>query len=748
MNDELTIEELEDELIAKALKDASFSRSMPSGMADRLRVRIRETVAPRRAMPRWFKIAASLAAVASFAALAATVTQLVAPAKTAEDIEVLKNLETPDDLDTLNQTFEEIFSEELNDITQQEEQKMNSKAIRSIAAGTFAFAATSLAAPSVHGAVRSSVFDDAMVWYRGALQAQSYYSNGPEGTFAANGSCETKAFKSILHTSNASSVFNSMKWAWGWGAETTLGSDPVVCPYANCTLTGVTYANRPIPAKTNDWADVTVNGVTTSQPILSHWKGPEYIKSGAWISEDTSTYTMILRLRIDTPLNNHAGSSTGDGFSIFADGNYSYNGKTGIRISFNGPTLGTYRCPRIFFGSDRIDLSNAQVPYGNWIDLAIAVNGSTATIAACAQGESANTIDWKTVTLSEGVNPSLKAGGNTFTLLGPQLSGGYTVTWTNGVWAAPSSSAENGMRAQFFRGAVHQMAFWNRALSADEIREAWGEGRPNLVRVGVEGNGTAEFAATDTSVSNSGAWQLLNPTLSAENPTATISFNCPALWAGLPQYLRLPIAGASSSGSVSIALNGETLGMVNVAANRTALLYIEDGKILSGENTLVISRVSGDSLVLDAVTLGGSWRFGENINSFANAPSTPDRFLFNPACANDKFHDRTFNSSGEALTEFRFFVPEDMVGKYRGLFATRAQNTGGSVFDWEFLVNGTSFGTYGLKGGNNYEIKVKEDAIIAGWNTLAWKRVSGWVNYDWHKFTVTKPPKGMAIIIR
>ena len=168
MNDELTIEELEDELIAKALKDASFSRPMPSGMADRLRVRIRETVAPRRAMPRWFKIAASLAAVASFAALAATVTQLVAPAKTAEEIEVLKKLETPDDLDTLNQTFEEIFSEELNEITQQEEQKMNSKAIRSIAAGTFAFAATSLAAPSVHGAVRSSVFDDVKVWYKGS----------------------------------------------------------------------------------------------------------------------------------------------------------------------------------------------------------------------------------------------------------------------------------------------------------------------------------------------------------------------------------------------------------------------------------------------------------------------------------------------------------------------------------------------------------------------------------------------------
>ena len=596
-----------------------------------------------------------------------------------------------------------------------------------------------------NAAVKSSVFDDVKVWYRGALAAESYYSNGPEGTFANNGgSHPSKSFKSITCASDSDNALNNLAWSWGWGAETTLDSAPVVCPYAGCTLTDVTYANRPIPTKTNDWAVVTINGETTSQPILCHWKGPEYLNSGNWAAGGISTYTMILRLRLDTPLNNCSGSGSGDGFSIFTQTeNYSYNGKTGFRITFNGPTLGTYRYPRIDFGNNRTDLNNAIVPYGNWIDIAVAVNGQSVTLAACAQGESANAIDWKTVTLSNGENPALPTSGNTFVFFGPKISGGWTTVWTNGVRCAQYSSTEACMRTQCFRGAVHQIAFWDRALSADEIREAWGEGRPNLVSIGIEGDGTADFAASKNVVANGGPWQLLDPTLTAGNPSATISFDCPALWAGMPQWLR--IAGAGS-GRVSVALNNEPLGTKNISAGCVTSIFVPEGKIVSGANTLVITRMDG-SPMLDAVRLGGSWKFGESIGSFANAPATVDKYLFHPACGNDKFHDRTFNSSGDALTQFRFFVPENMVGKFRGVFTTRAQNTGGSTFNWEFLANGTSFGTYGLKGGNEYEIKIPVENIVAGWNTLAWKRVSGWVNYDWHKFTLVPAPQPLVFVV-
>ena len=86
--------------------------------------------------------------------------------------------------------------------------------------------------------------------------------------------------------------------------------------------------------------------------------------------------------------------------------------------------------------------------------------------------------------------------------------------------------------------------------------------------------------------------------------------------------------------------------------------------------------------------------------------------------------------------------------KFRGVFTTRAQNTGGSTFNWEFLANGTSLGTFGLKGGNENEIKVPVENIVAGWNTLSWKYVSGWVNCDWHKFTLVPAPSPFMMIVR
>ena len=617
-----------------------------------------------------------------------------------------------------------------------------------------ALCATATCAATVASAeVKSSVFDDVKVWYRGALAAESYYSNGPEGTFANNGGAHpSKSFKSITCFSDSGNALNNLAWSWGWGAETTLDTAPVVCPYAGCTLTNVTYANRPIPAKTNDWADVTINDATTSQPILSHWKGPEYLQSGNWAS-GISTYTMILRLRLDTPLNNHAGSQSGDGFSIFVQTpNYSWNAKTGFRITFNGPTLGTYRYPRIDFGNNRTDLSNAIVPYGNWIDIAVAVNGQSITLAACAQGESANALDWKTITLSNGENPALPASGNTFVFFGPEISGGYTAVWTNGVKCVQSSSAEACMRTQCFRGAVHQIAFWDRALSADEIREAWGEGRPNLVSIGIEGNGTTDFAASTNAVSNGGAWQLLNPALTAENPSATIAFNCPALWAGMPQWLRIAGAGA---GKVSVSLNNEALGTVNIHANGASSFFVPEGKILSGANTLVLTRTSA-SPVLDAVRLGGSWKFGESVSSFnSTAVSSSlastigvDCWKYHPACGNDKLHARgtTWSINGDNLS-FPFFVPSDMVGKFRGVLTFKSATAGSTpVFKW--LVNDANVcEDTSISGQSDYSTTVAEAAFDSGWNEAVWHRTTGWINFNSFQFTLVDAPKPSILVL-
>lgn len=411
--------------------------------------------------------------------------------------------------------------------------------------------------------------------------------------------------------------------------------------------------------------------------------------------------------------------------------------------------LADYACPRTFVTTTQMNYTDIKIKNGRWVDCALAVDGLTLSMWFCWNDGTDETPTNKLAKITETYPttkglPTIPAGCRV------QLASSkdaYSATFTNGVYNAD-------MLNKAFEGAFHQVAFWDRTLSDDEIREAMagGTGRPNLVDVGMEGNGTAEFVATPTktSVATDGDWENLNPALTAGNPAATIAFDCPALWAGLPQWLRVAGAGA---GKVAVALNGQTLGEVAVPASGATSFFVPEGKIANGANTLVLTRLSG-SPVIDAVRLGGSWRFGESIGSFATSAEATslgsDKYVFHPACGNDKLHARGLNIGKGNRTHFDFFVPENMVGKFRGVFATRSQNTGGEDKNFHFYANGEKVGEYKLKGGVTTEVKIPETAVVVGWNTLSWESQSGgdWANIDWHKFTLQPAPASFVMVVR
>jgi hypothetical protein len=288
---------------------------------------------------------------------------------------------------------------------------------------------------------------------------------------------------------------------------------------------------------------------------------------------------------------------------------------------------------------------------------------------------------------------------------------------------------------------------------------AAGAGRPNLISVGIEGNGIAEFATAgrQSSVANAGAWEYLNPTLTDDNRSVEISFLCPDNWAGMPQWLRLPMAADSGTGRLAVKLNGEAIGSVAVSSGRVAKLYMPENKIASGANTLVLELESGASVVMDAVTLGGSWKFGNAVESFSRddalqVKTSPDRYVFNPACGYDKLHSRALNSSvGDRETAFEFFVPRDMVGVYRGVFQSRTQQAAATT-SFDLLINGLcKLSGYVLKRNTDTDkVNLSTENIVAGWNRIAWKTYAGssWGNMDWHKFTVLPAPMGLVIVVR
>ena len=246
-----TYESREDSLLAAALRADEFRRPLPPGMAGRVEARLRAlaTEAWRPAPPRWLKVAASLAAIASFAAFAATVAM-----KFTGDDETGGTGESNEPgvaQSAADETFEEIISEESAELKKQEEkQAMNTRAAKSLAAGALV-AATAFSVPSAQCAVRSSVFDDVKIWYKGS-------AGNAVGTADSDGN-RVGLVKNLPNLADPSSAMHGGEYYW-WGWRMSYENQPVVCPYAGVSLDSTPCMVVNSPVKTNSLETVTING--------------------------------------------------------------------------------------------------------------------------------------------------------------------------------------------------------------------------------------------------------------------------------------------------------------------------------------------------------------------------------------------------------------------------------------------------------------------------------------------------------
>ena len=611
------------------------------------------------------------------------------------------------------------------------------KTLRTFTASA-AFAAATAAAIQTSGqtTVKSSVFDDVKIWYKGS-------AGNAVGT-ADSGNNRNGLVKNLPNLADTSSAMHGGEYfSWGW--RMSYENQTVVCPYAGVSLDSTPCMVVNSPVTTNSLDTVTINGEEMQQPNITYRTGNLHFTN--WLADcetACANYTVFLRFHNESinpvPGNHNRPLALG----IRWTGEAEAAAGVDLRMAPD-TTLSDYTYPLIVVGNNQLHCSDVLIKNGCWTDCVIAVDGQTLTATFCWDNGTGCTMARVSRTYpTSGPQPSLSPNCTV------QISGEgsrQNAFFTYGV-ACDGNSWTYG-----FRGAFHQIAFWERTLNDSEIREAMAAetGRPNLVHVGIEGNGVEEFKTSGqtTSVSNTGAWEYLNPALSAGNPTATISFSCPVLWAGFPQWLR--VCGASGSGKVSAVVNGISVGECAVTANGVGHVFVPENVIRSGANTLVLTRTEG-TFSLDAVTLGGSWRFGEDVYSFSSSPTSPDQYLFNPACGSDKLHDRALRSgSAPRETYFDFFVPADLAGKFRGVFQSRAYQAGAAT-SFSFLANGVAIGgPYVLKGkADTDEIKLPVDDFVAGWNRLCWISSGGssWANMDWHKFTLVDAPSPFVIVVR
>lgn len=601
---------------------------------------------------------------------------------------------------------------------------------------------------------KESPFDDVKVWFRGAAgNAVGTADNGGSNVYTWWNCGKMRSV--VTQGSATGGPYDGASYNW-WGWRVAYDNDFVRMPYANVSLGESPCMIYPAPVTTNGTADVSIGGETMSRPVISFRAGG--MRMTDWMSDwpsgsVCSNYTCVLRFKPGEPINPVSGGNNTMPL-IRLNASYSTGNPTGgISVNLNSPrTLCDTYVLRFFVGDQQTNLTASEIRRDSWVDLAIIVESPKLTILMSyedGEGESrTNALCTYTRTYSSSeAKPAMSPSVRLFAL-GSTGSTAGSCTFTNGV----SSSTLNAA----FRGSFHQVAFWDRTLSLDEAKEAMG--RPSLVSVGLNGNaGNLEFAATKHEVSAEGDWDALDPVLNANNLSATVNFTCSAQYAGLPQFLRVRACADSEAGAVTATLNGHALGQLAMNPGEVAHLYAGKGLVVQGNNQLVLTYANGGALKIDAVTVGGSWQYGldvkdEGIGMFGRDRNNLHGCWFNPSCGNDRYLIRGItNDSGSercSVLTYVFRVPEDLVGSCKGVLRFRSQNTGGSTYTNDVYVNGTKLARLGMKDKTDYDVKVPAKLLTSGWNKVEMKRITGWVNFDCHQFTIQPHVDGQLIILR
>ena len=352
--------------------------------------------------------------------------------------------------------------------------------------------------------------------------------------------------------------------------------------------------------------------------------------------------TFFLRFRWD-------GTTTypGKGCNFFAAGNSSGYGFQ-LSISDAG-RYGIYSATII--GSKFWNgVSDATLAADKWTDFAITVSNRRVTIYSIQEGDQAIS-----VMTANGGSGNPTGAANSTIILGLGMEGAFD--WNSGLSTAA--------RAQAFRGSIQSYASWNRALSADEVRQVFAWPSSDLVRLGTANDSAQEFAA-------------------GEAPT-TFSFDVAAKDAGLAQVLRVSATSTSAAGIFNVTINGMAAGSLSVTPGKTATFYVKKNLTVAGSNTITLTRTSADPVAIDAIVVGGGIQIGSaNGTSSEFAPETyggkvfadvktlhrgaipyhGDNWVFNVASANPEFpesldgntaskaHLVAFNSPTEASRWF------------------------------------------------------------------------------------------------
>ena len=565
------------------------------------------------------------------------------------------------------------------------------------------------------------------------------------------------AFGSTNENGSASNLGHTMYIAPDGCNKLAWKTTDISMPSRGLTKTGGTCLDFPPnvqekPGVTNTWR----NGFAISRCI-------------------TGEVTVVARVLVRNFTYNNLGNST----AIFYNNGLDWNRAFGSEFGFSARTAMTANPGRLYCiqGNRGFSVGDTIPIYTNrWYDVAYSMknvgNGRCDVTFAAAEArrtENACTgLVFYVVRQDTGcfTNETCYAETGRNSYIGGEAIGG---------WSRGGDNSAQG--AKGFNGSLQRLAVWRRALSRDEIAEAFVQ-MPPLFRVGTENGSAAEFGAADETPDAMNAefdpWYRFRGTLSAAKPEVTINFTLRTESHLVPYVLRVKAAPGTGDTVLAPYVNGKPLGSKRIAAGGSKMWFVPTSLLASGAATLRLVRTGGtaSSIAFDVVELNGSAAIGMDnggTGEFSQEGTVQSRMWVGQW--NWKRYQRAIIGGNsvqywQRTGHYLFWVPPELVENYQFRYTSKivgqGSNSGASLVSqygytlnrWPFTVwmnDKEFFTTEGSPDGTRIDKTFEPGTLQPGWNTIWWEghgEGTYWGGVDFHKLEVIDRPNGTMFLLK
>ena len=432
--------------------------------------------------------------------------------------------------------------------------------------------------------VEDDVFADAYCWFRGAIDRDG---NGYLGVPTAEKTSVTYEFPDVFSLARPMNEANAMFIRGVW-SNVLVSAQNVVVP-----ARGITLENEKCVYFTQ-WTGKNDKGEN-----LAMGGG---LQKSLFPVTNAASYSVVVRFKMDS-----YSSAERQEAEIFGFG-YMYSNRAGVGVKLKGDPENMH--VQTFFGGAGIDFKGTQsavaanrLSAGKWIDMALVVSNGYARL--CTYCEGGEFVSQSPVKLS---SSSLGFDSDATSL--------HVGTWSGAFDMEPSGSGS----LSKFRGWIHQVAVWPRALTDTEVEDSFAWPSPDLVRMGVADGTSGELAGGSVfswTATAGGDTKDAPSAIPGNGGSLRIAFDVPENEVRYAQLMKISLSKETADGAiVEVLVNGTPVVNYDEAYNPVREFAISAGgacevgiprnTLKSGTNLIAISRVDRSLLpvMLDAVSIG------------------------------------------------------------------------------------------------------------------------------------------------